>query len=173
MVGIKFWVGVGVGLGPQLGVVRVRIGLDIGVGSGFGLDWVEFGYGARDSSDYCDGCDGCGSDGEDSRGEKPPQRRPLMTIVCFHEEASRKSDDAAVLPPADATTVSVATARASMIMAIVYSIIRKIQYATPVNDLLFMARLELLCKTAFVPHYFQHKIGHTRVPPPQISVSNS
>ena len=32
-----------------------------------------------------------------------------------------------------------------------------VQYATVVENLLFLARLEFLCKTGCVPHYFQYK----------------
>ena len=35
-----------------------------------------------------------------------------------------------------------------------------IQYATPVKNLLFLARLEFTCKTGCVSNYFQYKIGH-------------
>ena len=35
-----------------------------------------------------------------------------------------------------------------------------IQCATPVKNLLFLARLEFLCKTGCVPHYFQYNRGH-------------
>ena len=44
---------------------------------------------------------------------------------------------------------------------------KKIQYATDVKNLLFLARLEFLCKTGCVPHYFQYKKGRSRLFPPK------
>ena len=38
-----------------------------------------------------------------------------------------------------------------------FFVLYSLQYATDVKNLLFLARLEFLCKTGCVPHYFQYK----------------
>ena len=45
-----------------------------------------------------------------------------------------------------------------------------LQYATPVKNILFLARLEFLCKTGCVPHYFQYKRGHILIFPQNLSL---
>lgn len=38
-----------------------------------------------------------------------------------------------------------------------------LQYAKPAKSILFLARLEFICKAGYVVHYFQHKICHVHI----------
>ena len=48
-----------------------------------------------------------------------------------------------------------------------------IPYATDVKNLLFLVRLELLCKTGRVPHYFQYRRGNIHIFSPKPASNSS